>query len=372
MLETTREYALERLRAEGETQELHARHAAWFLQLAALAAQGQQTRDQDRWLERLRADNDNLRRTLAWTLEHDVRSGIKLTGALFRPWRMSGQLRELIDWFDSALAALAELEEVAPADRAAALMTFGDALMFTEQYARAEEFLNESLALARAVNDRVGEASALNSLGSIRSGVGAPADALRLHEDALALYQQLGVPAGISRSLHLVAENLRDLGSLERSARMLEQAVAIDTERGDRHAAMTSLHSLGDVALQARDPRAAAAHYRAALGVCLEQGDERSLAYCLAGLASVAAIDGDPYTAGRLWTAAERTEARAGVRMLANERARYEHLISPMHADPVFESGRDAVRVLTPEGVAREVLGSDEPASTTLRMPGTG
>jgi ATP/maltotriose-dependent transcriptional regulator MalT len=153
---------------------------------------------------------------------------------------------------------------------------------------------------------------------------------------------------------------------------MLEQAVAIDTERGDRHAAMTSLHSLGDVALQARDPRAAAAHYRAALGVCLEQGDERSLAYCLAGLASVAAIDGDPYTAGRLWTAAERTEARAGVRMLANERARYEHLISPMHGDPVFESGRDAVRVLTPEGVAREVLGSDEPASTTLRMPGTG
>jgi predicted ATPase len=366
MLETTHEYALERLEAAGEIAELRTRHAAWFLDLAAAAREGQHTPDQDRWFERIRADNDNLRAVLAWTLHHDLRRGLELTGALFRPWRMSGQLHELIAWFEPALQ---EPDAVAPSERAAALVTFGDVLMFTEQYARAEEILNDSLVLARAQGDRLGEASALNSLGSVRSGVGAHSDALRLHQQALAIYRQRGEPAGISRSLHLIAENLRDLGSLERAARMLDQAVAIDTERGDHHAVMSSRHSLGDVALDQHDPRAAAAHYREALAICLEQRDQRSQAYCLAGLASVAAIDEDPHTAGRLWSAAETTETRIGLRMLAKERVRYEQLIAGLYGNPAFESGRDAARDLPPEQVARDLLNTHEDASRSLHGP---
>jgi tetratricopeptide (TPR) repeat protein len=360
MLETTHEYALERLQAAGEAAQLRARHAAWFLDLAAAAHEGQQTAEQDRWLERLRADNENLRAVLAWTLRHDLRRGLELTTALSRPWRMSGQLNELITWFEHVLT---ELEAVSPSERAAALVTFGEALMFTEQYARAEEVLQDSLALARAHDDRLGEASALNSLGGVRSGVGARSDALRLHEQALSIYQQRGESVGISRSLHLLAENLRDIGSLERAARMLEQAVAIDSERGDRHAAMTSLHSLGDVALDQHDTRAAAAHYRQALAICLRQRDQRSQAYCLAGLASVAAIDEDPHTAGRLWGAAETIEIRIGLRMLAKERVRYEHLIDVLHGNPAFESGRDAARDLTPDEVAQGLLNFEEHAA---------
>jgi ATP/maltotriose-dependent transcriptional regulator MalT len=151
---------------------------------------------------------------------------------------------------------------------------------------------------------------------------------------------------------------------------MLEQAVAIDTERGDRHAAMTSLHSLGDVALDQHDPRAAAAHYRKALAICLEQQDERSQAYCLAGLASVAAIDGDLHTAGRLWSAAEAIETRIGLRMLAKERMRYEHLIAGLHGDAAFESGRDSSHDLTPEEVGQQLLCADQEASTDAHGPG--
>jgi predicted ATPase/class 3 adenylate cyclase len=368
MLETTHEYALERLQSAGETDELGARHAAWFFDLAAAALKGQQAPEQERWLERLRADNDNLRAVLAWALRHDLRRGLELTAALFRPWRMSGQLHELIAWFEPALA---ELEAVSPAERAAGLITFGDALMFTERYERAEDVLNESLALSRLHGDRRGEASALNSLGSVRSGVGARADAVQLHERALAIYRQLNEPSGISRSLHLVAENLTDNGSLERATRMLEEAAAIDTERGDRHAAMTSLHSLGDVALEQHNPRAAAAHYREALAICLEHRDQRSQAYCLAGLASVAALDGDPDTAGRSWSAAETIETRIGLRMLAKERVRYERLIAPLQDTPAFERGREASRELTPEAIAEELLNAGEHASTIGRGGGT-
>jgi predicted ATPase/class 3 adenylate cyclase len=366
MLETTHEYALERLQAAGETDELGARHASWFLNLAAAAKARQDTPEQDRWLERLRADVDNFRAVLAWTQRHDLRRGLELAAALFRPWRMSGQLNELIAWFEPVVA---ELENVSPSERAAALMTFGDALMYVEDYVRAENVLDESLALARAHTDRLREASALNSLGSVRSGIGARSDALRLHEQALAIYQQRGEPAGISRSLHLLAENLRDIGSLDRAASMLEEAVAIDTERGDRHAAMTSRHSLGDVALDQNDPRAAAAHYREALAICVEQQDQRSQAYCLAGLASAAALEGEPHTAGRLWAAAEMIEARIGLRMLATERRRYERLIAVVHGDAAFESGRAGSSDVEPERLAKELLSSDERASTTARGP---
>jgi len=67
MLETVREFALEQLVESGEDDAVRAAHAAYFLALAELAAPQLYTEHQQMWLERLHAEQANLRLVLAWS-----------------------------------------------------------------------------------------------------------------------------------------------------------------------------------------------------------------------------------------------------------------------------------------------------------------
>lgn len=350
LLETTREYAADMLAESGEHVVIQRRHADWYLALAVTAREELRTERQRVWLERLRAENDNLRAVLEWALVHDVARGVRLAETLFRPWHMHGRLPELIRWYERALDRVDRADTLA-----GALGRYGSALAFCERYADAEDALRRCLALHREAGDRIGEAHALNELGSVASGTGAPERALRLHEEALAIFRAAGNRRGMGRALHCAGENLRDLGDLAGAAATLEEATAIDLELGDRDGAMTSLHSLGDIALDARDRRRAESHYRDALAICDELADERSQAYCLAGLACVAALDREREQAGRLWAVAEGIEDRLGTRMLAYERARYERTLAAIADDARFRAGYEAGRTL-PLGATVGVL----------------
>ena len=82
MLETIREYGLERLARAGGAAALRRRHAAHFLALAEEAAPQAFGPEQAAWLSRLEAEHDNLRAALAWSLEHDRETALRLGAAL--------------------------------------------------------------------------------------------------------------------------------------------------------------------------------------------------------------------------------------------------------------------------------------------------
>jgi predicted ATPase len=94
MLETVREYAMERLEASGEAPAARRAHAAWFRALAELAEPGLRGPDQQHWRDVLEADLDNLRAALAWTLgaadPEDADQGVLLVGALWYFWFQRG------------------------------------------------------------------------------------------------------------------------------------------------------------------------------------------------------------------------------------------------------------------------------------------
>src|SRR3712207_2435689 len=69
MLETIREYALERLAERGELPQLRERHAAHFLALAEQAAKELTGPEQESWLLRLGREHDILRVASNWAFD---------------------------------------------------------------------------------------------------------------------------------------------------------------------------------------------------------------------------------------------------------------------------------------------------------------
>ena len=85
----------------------------------------------------------------------------------------------------------------------------------------------------------------------------------------------------------------------------------------------------------------------------------RLQAYCLAGLACVAARSDDATMAGRLWTLAVRIELQIGFRMLAAERRRYEHTLTPAVRDSdEYRAGLATAADLDPLSAIAELLRS--------------
>jgi tetratricopeptide (TPR) repeat protein len=300
----------------------------------------------------LRAESDNFRVVLAWSLEVDVAQGIELAVTLGDSWEMHGQHQELVDWLERALATPGATD---PRTRAVGLKAYGDGLIYTERFHRAHESLEESLVLFRELGDRRAEASVLNRLDMAAWAQGDIQQALELAEAALTIYRQEHDQRGTALSLAHVGVDLLEIGNVERGTAMVEEARALYSELGDRIALAGFLHTLGDLALDRREPQGAANYYREALEIALELDDERTEMYCVAGLACVAALQEGARMAGRLWRAAEAAESRLEMRILAAERVRYERLLTPFQDDESFRAGYEASRDIDLTQAVREL-----------------
>ena len=104
LLDTVREYGVERLADAGETEATADRHLDYFLALAETAEPGLE-RDQDTWRLVLDAEHDNLRGALRWGLDApDPDRGRRLAAALARHWFICGRAHEGLQLLERAIA----------------------------------------------------------------------------------------------------------------------------------------------------------------------------------------------------------------------------------------------------------------------------
>ena len=244
MLESIREYALERLESHGETQAARRAHATYFLRLAEEAEQGIAGPQQATLLERLEREHDNLRATMQWSTSHAEEGkdmALRLGGALRSFWYVRAYFSEGRDFLERAL----RLRDVVAAPvRAKALHTASllhDALGSLE---RAAALCEESVALYRELADTLGVASGLRLLADIAWNRGNLAEARALGEESLMLFREGGDKRSVADVLYHLGSLAVEQGEYARGRDLLTESLTINREFGNTRIIALSLFGL--------------------------------------------------------------------------------------------------------------------------------
>src|SRR5713226_6091813 len=287
MLETIREYALEKLEASGEKALTKRALAAYCLVLAEEDAKGQSGEEAAVSLERLTWEHDNFRAGLEWLTEtRDAEWALRLGTALFRFWEMREYLVEGRD----SLGKVLKLAGAAAATKARARALFAAGVFAVEQgdYVSADALIGESLDIARHLGDTQGAAVSLNALAVNARDRGDVPVARSLFEESLALWRESGDQKAVARSLSNLASIVKLQGDNTRASSLYGECLSIFQGLGDRMGVAWSMNHQGDVARDQGDSAAARTLYEQGLAIFRELGDRWGIAGTLADLGSLA------------------------------------------------------------------------------------
>jgi predicted ATPase/DNA-binding CsgD family transcriptional regulator len=299
MLETIREFALERLAASGEDDDVRAAHAAYCLRLADRDQRTMAWREMADWFDLLELEHDNLRSALSWfATRGDIGELLRLAGNLAWFWLYRSHRADGRRWLERALKAASD-GQVPDGIRAWAL--HGAALLTRTQnnHAEAERLAEESLRLYRNLGDAWGTAVSLNLLGALARSQGDLASARAAGEEALALFEGLAMARWVARvraHLGIVAHWQGDPAAEP----LLQAALAAHRGLHDQIGSAITLHWLATMAADRNEFDRAAEFERQGLTAASAAGAKEALLDGLAGLAIVAAGLGQTEKAARL------------------------------------------------------------------------
>jgi non-specific serine/threonine protein kinase len=289
LLETMRQYGLDRLQAADELVLMQRRHLAWCLALAARAEPHLGAADQLHWLACLAAEHDNLRAALTWSLDDDPATGLQLAGCLWLFWRARSLYVEGEQWLDRLLA----LAPDGTLARAKALQGAGLLARTHAHTTTARARLEESLPLCRALGDRRLLALTLRELGYLLPEMGDLAQGRALLEEGLDLVRADEDERGLGPTLFMLAMVSDHEGDATRARALGEESLRVLRRVGDRWMICRALNGLGLTALHAGDCARAEALTSEALPLAQELGSPGGMAVLHIRLAWTALWQGD-------------------------------------------------------------------------------
>jgi predicted ATPase/class 3 adenylate cyclase len=355
MLETIREYALDRAEQAGDLDDARRRHGQYFAGVAELA--DEQLRGSGpahlAALDRLEAEHANLRAALAWSLEtaaadpgpadrERAATGLRLVQALAHFWYRHGYVTEGRRWLQRAIELTAE-DGGAPLARAAHWL--GVLLQQQGEPQAALPFLERSLAIWRDLGDRDQQARELNSLGITHHYLGDVDTARALLEDSAAVSREIGSDMRLAAALTNLGQAESAAGNFDRATQVLQEALALDRKHEDMLGVALDQQSLAGVslragrAMEARDLISEMADY------VVSCGDPELLATTLEMAAAATADLGEGLRAAHLTGAAEAVRQKTGIpvkqpELLERFLAPARSMIAPEKWDNELAAGR--------------------------------
>jgi predicted ATPase/class 3 adenylate cyclase len=414
LLEPVRQYAAERLAAEGDDEVWAARvaHRDHFLALSETAAPELRQRDQLVWFDRLSVEHDNLRAALATSFADPDRSGaqgaMRLVTALKEYWLVRGSVTEYADACEAAVVRIAPADPptlVVPAllaanaarrgrddfdvasrhaDRAlTTALAAGDVVLLAEAHTalgltlslmtddRARANLDRAVELARVAGDERVLADALRARGFAATFKGTTQLDVRRAacEEGLAILRSHRDLTGMSGAINLLAVIALELGDLAVARSYLEEGAELDRRLGDPSAISTGQVNLALLTINLGDLDAARRHLAEALRISRQLGERMALAYILLGFGLGASARGEHGMAARLHGAADAALENLGYEFEPLEagmrRRDREHLRDQLGGDGFDAAYTDGRRLALDDALALAEASAPEPEADT-------
>jgi predicted ATPase/DNA-binding SARP family transcriptional activator len=282
MLETIREYCLERLRLAGDEVEARRRHLAWCVRTAEEMAEllaGPAERD---GLAALDAERDNFRAAFAWVQQDEAvgEEALRLAAALWPYWDVRGTYAEGVEYLRESLA-----RPVGPNSDARAQGLLGMAMLSLNRHDRdgVHERAAESLERFRALGDPRGIADALLCVGRVKALVFDWAAARDCWAESAAWYDQCCWKLGRASALIGYGRAVHAMGDAEGGRASLREALGIAEAAGNDRLVALALFRLGRI--ERSRPAVALPLVERSLALSLELGHRRFAADCYGTLA---------------------------------------------------------------------------------------
>lgn len=392
------QYARERLQVSGNLLAVAQRHSAYYLALAERAAAQRHGHEQNEWLSSLDQEHDNLRLALQWSLDNaEIAMAARLGAALWWFWDLRGHFAEGRGWLTQIAA---RSDELATIQRARLLTGLGVLELRHDNYTQARDWLQQSLVLFRASDDRHGIAAALCYLGLLLHLQGHDPAARGLLEESVSISRVLGDSWSLANALNnlgaiaqhqgendlaielfeaslaaqrasvsdkqTLAYTLNALGWTAHQASddlranvLLSEALALRRDLGDKRGIAISLNNLGAVAQDRGDNIHAKPLFVESLALFQDLGNNWYIAHCLQQLAAVMLAETHPRRAAQLCAAAEALRETINAPLWPAARAHFERIVLTARAqlDPaIFAAAWQEGRTITLEHLVRIAL----------------
>jgi tetratricopeptide (TPR) repeat protein len=365
MLETIREYALERLTENGELAVLQRKHALYYADIIIKEAGyylfGPRA---THWLNWLDLEHGNILAALAWsqTTPEGLELGPPLVTFLNWFWYRRGFLNEGRIWTERVLASSAGLDPkrgggmvlqmvsflamwqgdlniaITTAKESLALwqrledeqnipwamMGTGVVLINMGKDSEAHPLLKEAQALFREMGLPYMQAVTLVHLGNVALGLGNPDEANQWHHQAHRLFREIGEEWGLSFVLNNLGEVARVQGDYGQAGKYYEESEALLKVTGAKGDQARLVHTLGYIALHAEDFEKAEMQFRESLAMFRKLGNKRGIAECIAGLAALRVRQGSQHAAAQMLGAAEALLGASGAAWWPADRVEVE------------------------------------------------
>jgi predicted ATPase/Flp pilus assembly protein TadD len=351
MLETVRQYALERLARSGEQEGIERQHFDFYFDLVQEAEVGLKTSDRQFWLRRLDAEKENLRAAFGYGQSLGRHKQLlHFAGGLYWFWQTLGYIREGRSVLENILRNPSKIpanEPSAVAARATGLWAAGSLAWIQTDYTVARSRLEESVRLWRqlAEENELGLAITLRELGFLLTtqdeldyarpvleesihlmmkaganwdlalafyNLGLVYEAMedvtlaRVNFDkSLSLFGRLNQPWGLSVALYGFGRMAGRQGDYRIAQSHLEEALELFQRLNDRWSSAGVSYLLGEVARLQENYQQAIEHYSQSLVLNQTVGDKAMNSFALHNLGKIVHLQGRPQSAACLFSAAK-------------------------------------------------------------------
>jgi predicted ATPase/class 3 adenylate cyclase len=263
MLETSRQYAMEKLIAASEAERVRDRHNEWFLELAENAAESfLGGPEQANWFDRVELELDNLRTALAWSLsEGDATIALRISTALTRYWEVRGHWSEALRSFEQALERASGAHDHL---RARALVSASFMASYCGRLNVARAFAQEGLSAARRVGDEVSESRGMRFLAVTEQQSGNKDSALNWATRAVTLSRKTGVGADLAFALQVLGRLTSDP---DEALAVFAEGLSVARAAKDGVSQIYLLYALGQLAMRKQEEAEARELFNEALGI---------------------------------------------------------------------------------------------------------